>query len=126
MHNQALKAPIMRLAIVSLGTLATFFSLTPFSLTTVAQAAPLGSASSLSGLQERSVRHTSAPSSTALPPNQNVQQNSDTVGLRLNSNFQLRISPERDKNLSGVYPEDSTATGNRIQLLYQIDQIESK
>ncbi|MBM0743108.1 hypothetical protein JOY44_16085 [Phormidium sp. CLA17] len=111
----------MRLAIVSLGTIATLFS-----LTTAIQAVPSGSASSLSGLQERSVRRTSAPSSVIPLANQKVQSNSDVVGLRLNPNLQLRVSPERDKNLSGVYPEDSTASGNRIQLLYRIDQLQSR
>ncbi|MCY7390120.1 MAG: hypothetical protein LH647_01060 [Leptolyngbyaceae cyanobacterium CAN_BIN12] len=111
----------MRLAIVSLGSIATLLS-----LIIPVKAAPLGSASSLSGLQERSVRQTPAPSSNTPFPNQNVQQNSEAVGLRLNQNLQLRVSPERDKNLSGVYPEDSTATGNRIQLFYQIDSVESK
>ncbi len=111
----------MRLAMVSLSTIATLFS-----LAIPAQAAPMGSASSLSGLQERSIRQAPASSPTALPASQTAQPNSDPVGLRLNSNLQLRVSPERDKNLSGIYPEDSTATGNRIQLLYQIDSVESK
>ncbi|PZV12333.1 MAG: hypothetical protein DCF22_12725 [Leptolyngbya sp.] len=111
----------MRLAIVSLGSIATLLG-----LMNAVQAAPLGSASSLNGLQERSVRQTPAPSATAPLSNQNVSSKADAVGFRLNSNLQLRVSQERDKNLSGVYPEDSTATGNRIQLLYQIDQVESK
>lgn len=109
----------MRSAIVPLSTVAVLFS-----LISPSQAVPMGSASSLSGLQERSIRQTSAPSPSTSFPNQNVQQNSETVGVRLSTNLQLRISPERDKNVSGVYPEDSTATGNRIQLLYQIDQID--
>jgi hypothetical protein len=111
----------MRLTIVSLGT-----TLSLLSLATLVQAAPSGSASSLSGLQERSVRQAPARAPSASLPNQNVQSNPDSVGFRLNSSLQLRISPERDKNLSGVYPEDSTATGNRIQLLYQIDPVEQK
>ncbi|MEX0268038.1 hypothetical protein AB3R30_02735 [Leptolyngbyaceae cyanobacterium UHCC 1019] len=111
----------MRSAIVPLSTIAILFG-----LVISAQAVPTGSASSLSGLQERSVRQKPAPSSNTSFPNQNVLQNSDPVGLRLNPTLQLRVSPERDKNLSGVYPEDSTATGNRIQLLYQIDPVERK
>lgn len=111
----------MRSAIVPFSTIAILFS-----LIIPVQAETLGSASSLSGLQERSVRQTPAPSSNTSFPNQKVQQNSDVLGLRLNQNLQLRVSSERDKNLSGIYPEDSTATGNRIQLLYQIDQTERK
>lgn len=111
----------MRLAIATISTLATLFSLVPS-----AQAEPMGSASSLSGLQERSVRQAPTSSPNRALPNRNLQSNSEAVGLRLNSNLQLRVSPERDKNLSGIYPEDSTATGNRIQLFYQIDPTESK
>ena len=106
----------MRSAIVPLSTIVILFS-----LLIPAHAVPMGSASSLSGLQERSVRQAPTPFPSTSFPNQNVQQNSDAVGLRLNQNLQLRVSSERDKNVSGIYPEDSTATGNRIQLLYQID-----
>lgn len=111
----------MRPAIVSLGTTLSFLS-----LATTVQSAPLGSASSLSGLQERSVRQAPAPAPSTSLPNQNVRSNPALAGFRLNSSLQLRVSPERDKNLSGIYPEDSTATGNRIQLLYQIDPVEQK
>ena len=111
----------MRLAVVPLSAIATLLS-----LVAAAQAEPIGSASSLSGLQERSVRQAPTSSPNRAFSNRNLQPNSEAVGLRLNSNLQLRVSPERDKNLSGVYPEDSTATGNRIQLLYQIDPTEPK
>lgn len=111
----------MRSAIVPLSTIASLLS-----LVIPAQAVPVGSASSLSGLQERSIRQKPAPSTNTSFPNQTVSHNSDPVGFRLNSNLQLRVSPERDKNLSSIYPEDSTATGNRIQLFYQIDPVEQK
>ncbi len=111
----------MRLAIVSLSTIATLLN-----MMAAAKSAPMGSASSLSGLQERSVRQAPDNTSNASFFSQKVQSNSDAMGLRINPNLQLRVSPERDKNLSGVYPEDSTATGNRIQLFYQIDSAEQK
>jgi hypothetical protein len=110
----------MRLAMVPLSTIAVLLNLVPV------QAVPMGSANSLSGLEERSVQQTPVPSSNPSFSNQTAQSNQEAVGLRLNSNLQLRVSPERDKNLSGIYPEDSTATGNRIQLFYEIDQAERK
>jgi hypothetical protein len=106
----------MHPTLASLGIITIFIS-----LMIPTQAAPLGSANSLDGLEERSVRRSPAPTATAPLPSSNTPLNADKSGLRFNSNLQLRVTPERDKNLSGIYPEDSTATGNKIQLLYQID-----
>ncbi|PSB24268.1 hypothetical protein [Stenomitos frigidus] len=107
-------------AIAAFGTAAILTSLaTP----TFAQAKPMGSAASLDGLQERSVSRpsTSAPVSKSPQSSTDVPAGSER-GLRLDKKVELIVSPERGTSQLGVYPADDPSSGNKLQVLYQLDQ----
>ena len=107
-------------AIAAFGTVAI---LTSIAIPTHAQDKPMGSAASLDGLQERSV---SRPSTT--PPVSSSPQRSTDIpagserGLSLTNKVQLLVSPERGTSQVGVYPADDPSSGNKLQVLYQLDQ----
>lgn len=97
--------------------------LTSAALPTLAQAKPIGSAASLDGLQERSIAR---PSSNA-PISSSPQRSTDVPAgrensLQLNNKLQLIVSPERGTSQVGVYPADDPSSGNKVQVLYRLDQ----
>lgn len=96
--------------------------LTSNALPTVAQAKPTSSAASLDGLQERSVVRPTpdAPGSSSPQRTTNAPAGRET-GLQLNDKLQLTVSPERGTSQLGVYPADDSSSGNKVQLLYQLD-----
>lgn len=107
-------------AIAAFGTV---MVLTSFALPTLAQTKPIGSAASLDGLQERSV----AAPSTKAPISSSPQRSTDVpagreTGLQLNNKVQLIVSPERGTSQVGVYPADDPSSGNKVQVLYRLDQ----
>jgi hypothetical protein len=107
-------------AIAAFGTVAI---LTSAALPTLAQTKPIGSAASLDGLQERSVAR---PSTTA-PVSSSPQRSTDVPagserGFSLTDKVELLVSPERGTSQVGVYPADDPSSGNKLQVLYQLDQ----
>ncbi|SRR5579883_1408666 len=106
-------------AIAALGTVV---MLTSIVSTTDAQTKPMGSASSLSGLQERSVQRPSPPPSVNSPQSSTDVPAGTERGLSLSKKVQLIVKPERGTSQVGVYPADDPSEGNRFQVQYQIDQ----
>ena len=107
-------------AIAAFGTVAMITSL---ALPTFAQTKPTGSASSLDGLQERSVSRPTAKAPVSLSPQRStdVPAGSES-GLRLDKKVQLIVSPEKGTSQVGVYPADDPSSGNKLQVLYQLNQ----
>ncbi|MBW4690176.1 MAG: hypothetical protein KME27_00245 [Lyngbya sp. HA4199-MV5] len=107
-------------AIAALGTV---MILTSAAFPTVAQTKPMGSAASLDGLQERSVARPSsdAPISSSPQSSTDVPAGSQR-GLQLDKKVQLIFSPERGTSQVGVYPTDDPSSGNKVQVLYQLNQ----
>jgi hypothetical protein len=101
----------------------TVIILTNTAFPTLAQTKPIGSAASLDGLQERSVAR---PSSSA-PVSSSPQRSTDVpggteTGLQLTNKVQLIVSPEKGTSQVGVYPADDPSSGNKVQVLYQLNQ----
>lgn len=112
----------MNTAIATLGCLAV---LTTISTAVYAQSTPFGSADTLQGLEERSVRTLSSTSSRSSSLTSN-DYSSDTsnqpVGIQIDQNLQLQVKPEQDSSQLGVYPTDDTGKGNRLQLIYEFEE----
>ena len=107
-------------AIAAFGTVAI---LTSVALPTLAQTQPMGSAASLDGLQERSVVRPSTTAPVSLSPQRSTDVPAGSErGLRLDKKVQLLVSPERGTSQVGVYPTDDPSSGNKLQVLYQLDQ----
>ncbi|MBW4471080.1 MAG: hypothetical protein KME45_11850 [Stenomitos rutilans HA7619-LM2] len=107
----------------AIAAFSTVMILTSAALPTFAQTKPMGSAAALDGLQERSVAR---PSSNA-PVSSSPQRSTDVPagsekGFQLNQKVQFVISPERGTSQVGVYPADDPSSGNRVQVLYQLNQ----
>lgn len=107
-------------AIAAFGTV---MILTSAALPTFAQTKPMGSAASLDGLQERSVARPSpnAPISSSPQRSTDVPPGSER-GLQLDKKVQLVVGPERGTSQVGVYPTDDPSSGNKVQVLYQLNQ----
>ena len=107
-------------AIAAFGTVAI---LTSVAIPTSAQTKPMGSAASLDGLQERSVAKpaTSVPVSVSPQRSRDIPVGSER-GFNLTDKVQLVVSPEKGTSQVGVYPADDPSSGNKLQVLYQLEQ----
>ena len=96
--------------------------LTSFAFPTFAQTKPMGSAASLDGLQERSVSRPSNTSVSKSPQSSTDIPAGSEKGFQLNNKVQVVVSPERGTSQVGVYPADDPSSGNKFQVLYQLNQ----
>lgn len=105
-------------AIAVFGTVAVLLS---FVSAAQAQTEPMGSAASLDGLKERTVARPSPYAPVLAPQRSTDVPGGSERGLQLN-NVQLIVSPERGNSQVGVYPTDDPSSGNKVQVLYQLNQ----
>ncbi len=77
----------------------------------------------LDGVQERSIQTTSFTSQRSYTTEGYGQPETDkAVGIKLDQNLQLQVNAEREALPIGAYPADDNAKGNRVQLIYQLDE----
>mgnify|MGYP000172402948 CR=1 FL=1 len=101
----------------------TVIILTNSAFPSLAQNQPIGSAASLDGLQERSVARPSANAPLSSSPQRSTDVPAGTeAGLQLNNKVQLIVRPEKGTSQVGVYPADDPSAGNKVQVLYQLNQ----
>jgi hypothetical protein len=91
-----------------------------------AQTGSEADASSLQGVEGRSIQST-FPEPTEPEINSENQANPDgSVSVQslfgLDERIQVRIKPERTTTQSEVFPSNETSRGNQFQLLYQLNQ----
>jgi hypothetical protein len=111
----------MHTAIATLGTFTILLSVVSLAQ---AQSEPMGSASSLQGLQERTIQQSAPSRTTTGSASINGVQNSSNnplIGLPIDRNVQLRVRPEVGNSQVGVFPADDNSRGNQFQLIYQFD-----
>ncbi len=107
-------------AIAAFGTVLT---LTGFVSAAHAQAEPMGSAAALDGLEERSVTRPAPNAPLPLSPQRSTDlPGGSERGFQLNNDLQILIRPERGTSQVGVYPTDDPSSGNKVQVLYRLDQ----
>lgn len=107
----------------AIATFGTIVILTSFASAACAQVKPIGSAASLDGLQERSVSRPSSNAPVSLSPQRSTDvPGGSERGLQLTNKVQLVVSPERGTSQVGVYPTDDPSSGNKLQVLYQLNQ----
>jgi hypothetical protein len=107
-------------AIAAFGTA---LMLTSFSSAAHAQAEPMGSAAALDGLEERSVARPAPTAPVPLSPQRSTDiPGGSERGLQLNNDVQILIRPERGTSQVGVYPADDPSSGNKVQVLYRLDE----
>jgi prephenate dehydratase len=107
-------------AIAGMGTVLLLMSL---AVAASAQSQPVGSASALEGLQERTIQrsHTSPNSPILLKSNRSASE-TDFLPSFL-QNFKFDVSTEKGQLQTGVFPVENTSQGNRVQVLYQLDNL---
>ncbi|MBW4578107.1 MAG: hypothetical protein KME42_00855 [Tildeniella nuda ZEHNDER 1965/U140] len=107
-------------AIAAFGTVAI---LTTVAMPTFAQEKPMGSAASLDGLQERSVARPSSQDPVSLSPQRSTDIPAGSeASVQLYDKVNLIVGPERGASQVGVYPADDSSSGNKVQVLYQLNQ----
>ncbi len=107
----------------AIATLGTFTILLSFVSLAHAQSEPIGSASSLQGVQERTIQQSAPRAATGTASVSGVQNSSNNplIGLPIDRNVQLRVRPEVGNSQVGVFPADDNSRGNQFQLIYQFD-----
>ena len=107
-------------AIAAYGTV---LMLTSFGSAAHAQAEPMGSAATLDGLEERSVARPTPNAPVPFSPQRSTDvPGGSERGLQLNNDVQILIRPERGTSQVGVYPADDPSSGNKVQVLYRLDE----
>lgn len=91
-----------------------------------AQTSPEADASSLQGVEGRSIQSTfPEPTKPSVNPQNQTNPDGSTSArslFGLDERIQVRIKPERGSTQSDVFPSNETAKGNQFQLLYQLNQ----
>ncbi|MBD2038182.1 hypothetical protein H6F86_27780 [Phormidium sp. FACHB-592] len=100
----------------------TVLMLSSFGSAAYAQAEPMGSAAALDGLEERSVTRPVPNAPVPLSPQRSTDvPGGSERGFQLND-VQILIRPERGTSQVGVYPADDPSSGNKVQVLYRLDE----
>jgi hypothetical protein len=107
-------------AIAGMGTVLLFMSL---AIAASAQSQPVGSASALEGLQERTIQRSHSSSNSPILPKSNHPASETDFLPPFLQNFKFDVSTEKGQLQTGVFPVDNTSQGNRVQVLYQLNNL---